>query len=105
MSHDLAHLNKHIKIYIGVFVALLVLTVVTVAVSYLRLPIHQAVIVALIVAGFKGTLVAGFFMHLFDEFKERKPILFWSLIAAVGGFFLVILLPLLSHLNRLGHSF
>lgn len=105
MSHDLAELDKHVKIYIGIFMALLVLTAVTVGVSYLRLPIHQAVIVALIVAGFKGTLVAGFFMHLFDEFKERKPILFWSLVAAVGGFLLVILLPLFSYLNRLGHDF
>lgn len=104
MSHDIAELNKHIKLYIGVFVALLVLTVVTVGVSYLHLPFYQAVIVALAVASVKGTLVVGFFMHLFDEFKERKPWLFWSLVAAVGGFLLVIVLPLLNHLNRLGRD-
>jgi len=47
-----------------VFGTLFVLTIVTVAVSYLHLPHLPAVAVALTIAGFKATLVALFFMHL-----------------------------------------
>ena len=39
--------RKHVKIYITVFAALAALTVVTVAVSYLRLPTLPAVVLAL----------------------------------------------------------
>ena len=103
MSHDVEELNHHIKIYVGVFIALLVLTGVTVGVSYLHLPTHLAVIVALIVACTKGALVVGFFMHIFEEFKERKPVLFWSLTSAVVGFLVVLALPVLTLLDRLGN--
>ena len=43
MAHDHAELDKHIRIYIGVFVALMVLTVITVAISYLHLSVPVAV--------------------------------------------------------------
>lgn len=92
MGHDHGDIQKHVKIYKAVFIALMVLTVVTVAVSYLHLPIFWAVEVALAVASFKGALVAGFFMHLFQE----KPVVLWTLLLTVFFFLVLLLIPVLS---------
>jgi cytochrome c oxidase subunit 4 len=64
-----------VKGYLMVFGALLVLTIVTVAVSYLNLPMTPTVIVAIAIASVKASLVAMFFMHL----KGERPMVFWSL--------------------------
>jgi cytochrome c oxidase subunit 4 len=61
--------------YIAVFVALLVLTVVTVGVSYLDLPATPTILVALAIAATKAALVAMFFMHL----KGERPMVQWAL--------------------------
>jgi cytochrome c oxidase subunit 4 len=89
MSHSPEEVKKHIRIYIGVFIALAILTVVTVAVSYLHLPMAAAIGVALLIASFKATLVAGFFMHLFQE----KPIIFWILILTFFFFLHLLIIP------------
>ena len=74
-DHDPGHHNdpesvrKEIRRYLAVFVALAGLTVVTVAISYLHLPTFWAIVLALVVAGVKGTLVAAVFMHLMSERK------------------------------------
>ncbi|MEW6719027.1 MAG: cytochrome C oxidase subunit IV family protein [Thermodesulfobacteriota bacterium] len=70
--------------YIGVYAALLALTVVTVLVSYVNLGIMNAV-VALLIASVKASLVALFFMHLKGESRlvwgfALVPILFLVLI-------------------------
>ena len=73
--HDHGHDNspeairKEIRKYMTVFVMLGVLTVVTVAISYLDLPTWQAIALGLAVATVKGSLVAAFFMHLLSERK------------------------------------
>lgn len=87
-----AEIKKHVKIYISVFVALAFLTVVTVAVSYLHLPLHQAALVALCIATIKGSLVAMFFMHLISE----KQIIFSVLILTVVFVAALLLLPVFS---------
>jgi len=75
-----------------VFVALLVLTVVTVAISRFHLPVHQAVTIALIVATIKGSLVACYFMHLISERK-----LIYAVLALTAVFFLALLaLPVVT---------
>ena len=81
-------IDKHVRIYITVFVALMVLTIVTVAVSRFHLPIPIAVTVALLVAIIKGSLVACYFMHLISE----KKLIFAVL--AVTAFFFVALMVL-----------
>jgi cytochrome c oxidase subunit 4 len=58
-----------------VFGALLVLTIATVGVSYLRLPETPAVIVGISIALVKAALVAMYFMHL----KGEKPMVYWPL--------------------------
>ena len=65
----------NVRGYIAVFAALLVLTVVTVAVASLDLSARATVLVAVAIATLKAALVAMFFMHL----KGEKPFVFWSL--------------------------
>jgi cytochrome c oxidase subunit IV len=86
-------IDHHVRIYITVFVTLMVLTIVTVAISYLHLPIAMAVTVALIVATVKGSLVACYFMHLISEKK-----LIYAVLALTVVFFVVLLaLPAITH--------
>lgn len=59
--------KKHVRGYLIVFFALLCLTVVTVGLSYLHLPVGLAIAAALVVASVKASLVALFFMHLISE--------------------------------------
>ena len=88
-------IDKHVRVYITVFVTLMVLTIVTVAISRLHLPVPIAVSIALLVAVIKGSLVAGYFMHLISE---KKLIL--AVLALTVTFFAVLLaLPVLTHEN------
>jgi cytochrome c oxidase subunit 4 len=65
----------NVRGYMAVFGALLALTVVTVAVSYLQLPAAPGVAVAVAIATLKASLVAMFFMHL----KGERPMIYWTL--------------------------
>lgn len=85
LSHE--EVRHHVKVYVRVFVALAFLTVVTVAVSYVHMPLAAAVGVALLIAAIKASLVASFFMHLASE---RKIIL--AILALTMFFFLFLLL-------------
>jgi cytochrome c oxidase subunit 4 len=90
-----ADIDKHVRVYITVFVALMVLTIITVAISYLDLSVPIAVTVALFVAIIKGALVAGYFMHLVSEKK-----LIYAVLALTIAFFVVLLaLPVVTHSN------
>ena len=90
-----ADIDKHVRVYIIVFVALMVLTVVTVLIARVHLPVPLAVSVALLVATIKGSLVACYFMHLISE---KKLIL--AVLVLTGVFFAVLLaLPALTHGN------
>jgi cytochrome c oxidase subunit IV len=94
-SDHAADIDKHVKVYISVFVALMVLTIVTVAISRYHLPVPLAVGVALLVATIKGSLVACYFMHLISEKK-----LIYAVLALTGAFFIALLaLPVLTHSN------
>jgi cytochrome c oxidase subunit 4 len=93
-GHDPAEIDKHVRTYIIVFATLLVLTFVTVAVSYLHLSVGPAVAVALVVASFKASLVALFFMHLISE---RQVIL---MILGLTVAFAVVLLVLPAITSR-----
>ena len=90
-----ADIDKHVKQYMAVFVALMALTIITVAISRLHLPVAEAVTIALIVAVIKGSLVALVFMHLISEQK-----LIYAVLALTVAFFVVLLfLPVLTHSN------
>ena len=76
-----------LKIYIGVFLTLMVLTAVTVAVAYIDLG-EMNKVVALGIASFKATLVVLYFMHVKYASHLTK------LVVVSGFFFLGILLGL-----------
>lgn len=65
----------------GVFVALLVLTVLTVAVTYVDLGAAMNVAIALAIAAVKGVLVAEIFMHLRWDRPFNRILLVGSLCA------------------------
>jgi cytochrome c oxidase subunit 4 len=73
----------------------MVLTIVTVAISRVHLPMPIAVSVALLVATIKGTLVACYFMHLVSEKK-----LIYAVLVLTAVFFVALLfLPVLTQSN------
>jgi cytochrome c oxidase subunit 4 len=87
-----ADIDRQIRVYITVFVALMALTIITVAISYLHLPVPMAVGVALLVATVKGSLVACYFMHLISEKK-----LIYAVLALTAFFFIVLVaLPVIT---------
>ena len=94
-THHAVDIDRHVRVYITVFVALMVLTVVTVAISYLDLSIPMAVTVALLVATIKGALVACYFMHLISE----KKLIYAVLILTASFFVPLMALPVLTHFN------
>lgn len=94
-GHDHVDLKKHVRTYLFVFGALLVLTLVTVGVKYMHLPVLPAILVALAIATVKGSLVACYFMHLLSE---RKLILILML-ATLFFFFGVLLVPTITVLD------
>lgn len=91
-EHSLKEINKHVKVYLTVFVALLVLTGLTVGVARFHLPVHWAILVGLSIAFIKGFLVAGHFMHLVSE----KKFIYFILILTVFFFLCLLFLPVLT---------
>jgi len=98
MSESPEHVRQHIKLYWKIGIALLVLTVVTVAVSRIEFAVPLTILVALIIATTKGSLVASYFMHLIGE---RKAI-YWALLLTVFFFIVLIFIPILGHTDTYG---
>jgi cytochrome c oxidase subunit 4 len=93
-----ADIDRHVRVYITVFVALMALTIITVGVSYLHLPVRIAVTVALLVATIKGSLVACYFMHLISE----KKLIYAVLLLTAVFFVALIALPVFTVGNTYG---
>jgi cytochrome c oxidase subunit 4 len=90
-----ADIDRHVRVYITVFVALMALTVITVAVSYLDLSTPMAIAVALFIATIKGSLVACYFMHLISE----KRLIYAVLVITTVKFIALLALPAITHGN------
>ena len=91
-SHSPEEVSKHKRVYIVVFLALLVGTVVTVALNYLHFDSKALTIsIALFVATIKATLVACYFMHLISEKKMIYIILGFTTILCIA--LMVLTLP------------
>jgi cytochrome c oxidase subunit 4 len=97
-GHDPADIDRHVRVYITVFVALMALTIITVAISYLDLPTPVAITVALVVATIKGGLVACYFMHLISE----RRLIYAVLVITVIKFAALLALPAVTHSNGYG---
>src|ERR687897_2391437 len=93
IGHDPADIDRHVKVYITVFVALMALTIITVAVSYLDFSTPMAIAVALFIATIKGSLVACYFMHLISE----KRLIYAVLAITAFKFVALLALPVFTH--------
>jgi cytochrome c oxidase subunit 4 len=82
--------GKQKTIYIAVGAALMVGTIVTVAAASVHLGIVVGIIVALIIATVKGSLVAGYFMHLFSEKKLIYAVLALTAVFVIAMFGLIL---------------
>ena len=76
-----------IKLYVGIFLTLMVLTAITIVVAYVNLGAWNKV-VALGIASTKATLVVLYFMHV--KYASRLT----KLVVVSGFFFLMILFSL-----------
>ncbi len=84
-SHAPEEVAKHVKTYLFVFGALLVATVVTVALNYLHFDSKVLTIgIALLVAAVKASLVACYFMHLISEKKMIYVIMAFTTFFFIG---------------------
>jgi len=90
-EHHAEHIKKEVRVYLMVFAALAVLTIATVLVSWFHLNVVMAVLVALLIAGIKGTLVASFFMHLVSERTAIYALLLLTAIFLLALIFLPLL--------------
>ena len=87
-SHDI---SKHIKVYVGVFVALLLGTILTVSMYYIHFErMAVTITIALFIATIKASLVAGFFMHLISEKKAIYAILLATVFFFAGMMYLIV---------------
>ena len=85
-QHDSHHdIAKHVRVYIGVFIALLIGTVITVGLNYLHFDsVRLTIAIALFVAIIKASLVACYFMHLISEKKMIYIILAFTVFFFCG---------------------
>jgi cytochrome c oxidase subunit 4 len=91
-SHDAAHIAAHVAGYVKVGAALLVLTGVTVGLSYVDFGTREMnIIVGMLVASLKAGLVAFIFMHLNGEKITIWRFLVMTTIFVIGLFFLTYL--------------
>ena len=96
-AHAAEDIKKSVRTYVMVFGALMVLTVVTVGISYLHLPVHMAILVALVVATVKGSMVALYFMHL----NHERKLIYYVLALTVVFFIFLMFVPLSTNLDRI----
>jgi cytochrome c oxidase subunit IV len=87
-----------VRRYFMIGAALLVFTVITVAVNLVHLAVPLAVTVALIIACMKGSMVAAIFMHLSDE----KRWIYGALILTVLGFLVLMTVPIFTTRDTIG---
>jgi caa(3)-type oxidase subunit IV len=99
MSDSVEETKKHIADYKKVAATLAVLTIVTVAVSYLEVSVPVAILIALVIASTKGSLVASVFMHLIGE---RSKTLYLTLAMTALFFVVLMFIPLLGQVDTIG---
>jgi cytochrome c oxidase subunit 4 len=98
MHADPEAIRKHVRTYWMFGAALVVFTVITVAVNQVHLAVPLAITVALIIATIKGSMVASVFMHLNDE---RKWI-YAALLLTVAFFIVLMSVPLFTQMDHIG---
>jgi cytochrome c oxidase subunit 4 len=90
--------RKTIRLYLMIGAALLVFTVITVAVNQVHLAVPAAITVALIIAIMKGSMVASVFMHLSHE----RQWIYGALLLTVLFFIVLMAVPKLTISDSIG---
>jgi cytochrome c oxidase subunit IV len=98
MHSDPAAIKKSVRLYWMIGAALYVFTVITVAVNQVHLAVPLAVTLALIIATFKGSMVAAVFMHL----NHEKKWIYGALILTVAFFIVLMSVPMFTTMDSIG---
>jgi len=98
MHTNPAEVQQSVRKYVMIGAALLVFTVITVAVNRVHLALPFAVTVALIIAFTKGSMVAAVFMHLSHE----KKWIYGALLLTVIGFAILMSVPMFTVMDSIG---
>ena len=83
--HDTEQHLVPCRLYLGIWAALIVLTAVTVGVSFIDMK-HVTVLAAMLIAATKGTLVVMYFMHV----RFEKPLYAAMILAMLGTYAIFI---------------
>jgi cytochrome c oxidase subunit 4 len=90
-GHGHHDVGKEVRKYMLVFGALIIGTILTVAVSYIELHPHwKNIAIGLVIASVKAGLVAAFFMHLIDERKLVYGVLGATVFFFIGLMYLTL---------------
>src|SRR3974390_2930676 len=100
MAHPQQHEDEYTHIfpaalYVGIWAALMVGTLITVLASFAELGIFN-IVVALVIATIKGTLVVLFFMHL----RYSSKLTMVAVILSVFFLFILFALTMTDYLSR-----
>ena len=87
---DHSDVSKHIRGYMIIGATLIIGTVLTVLASYIDLGHHWNIVLALIIATVKASLVALFFMHLISEKQMIYTVLGFTAFFFLGLMFITI---------------
>ena len=87
---DHSDVAKHVRGYLIIGATLIIGTVLTVLASYIDLGHHWNVVLALVIATAKASLVALFFMHLISEKQMIYTVLAFTAFFFVGLMFITI---------------
>ena len=90
MSDHSDDVSKHIRGYLIIGGTLIIGTVVTVLASQINLGHHWNIVLALVIATFKASLVALYFMHLISEKQLIYTVLGFTAFFFIGLMFITI---------------
>ncbi len=93
-EHDEPHLTPY-KVYVGVWLALIALTGLTVGAAYADMK-QMVLFVALLIACAKSTLVILYFMHVAHETR----VFWWFIITAFATYITFVLLTFADYAYR-----
>jgi cytochrome c oxidase subunit 4 len=92
MHSSPSDVKKSVRSYMIVFGSLMALTILTVTASSLQVGIALGIVIALVIATIKGSMVAAVFMHLSHE----KRWIYGSLLLTLVFFAVLMLVPILT---------
>lgn len=90
MSGHSEDISKHVRGYLIIGGTLIIGTVLTVLASYVDLGHHWNIVLALVIATVKASLVALFFMHLISEKQMIYTVLGFTAFFFIGLMFITI---------------